>query len=62
MKCVATQKHFSILIVSRFFEGLSRIKRMRAVNCILKDLIETSIHAISLTLQTQQEYEIMTEN
>ena len=56
------ETHFSILIVAPFFEGLSRIKRTRAVNDVLKDLIKTSIHAISLTLQTQQEYEIMIKN
>lgn len=41
--------HFAVRITANAFEGLSRIKRHRLVYDAVGDLMETDIHALSIT-------------
>ncbi len=49
------QSHFSVLIVSDQFEGLSRVARQRLINDILRDELAGPIHALSLKTLTPKE-------
>lgn len=42
------ESHFSILVESERFEGLSRLERQRLVNRVLGDLPGQRIHALSV--------------
>ncbi|MDO5059684.1 MAG: BolA family protein [Neisseria sp.] len=49
--------HYSILVVSSAFEGLSRIMRQRKVNEALQPLFSDGlIHALSVRAQTPEEF------
>ena len=50
-----TESHFKIFIVSKVFEGLSRIKRQRLVNKIVKEDFEQGLHALTMRLKTPEE-------
>lgn len=47
--------HFAIRLTSTAFEGLSRIQRHRLVYDAVGDLMETDIHALSITALTPDE-------
>lgn len=47
--------HFSLSIVSAQFEGLSPIKRHRAVYAALSGLLESDIHALAIQARTPEE-------
>lgn len=47
--------HFRVKIVSAFFKGMSKIERHRAVFSLLDDLLKNKIHALSLTLLSDDE-------
>jgi stress-induced morphogen len=47
--------HFAVRITANAFEGLSRIKRHRLVYDAVGDLMETDIHALSITAITPGE-------
>lgn len=49
------QTHFRIKIVSKKFEGLTRIDRTRQVNMLLEPLFDQGLHAISYALKTTEE-------
>ncbi len=49
------ETHFRVRIVSRAFEGLSRVERQRRVYAVLKDELATRVHALSLTTLTPGE-------
>jgi BolA protein len=49
------ETHFRVRIVSAAFEGLSRVERQRKVYAILKEELETRIHALALTTLTPDE-------
>ena len=49
--------HFHILIVSDEFEGQSRIERHKNVMALFKEDIPYPIHALSLKLMTELEYQ-----
>ena len=49
--------HFKLLVVSDRFSGLSLISRNRLVFDMLKDLMQTDIHALSVKARTVQECE-----
>ncbi len=40
--------HFSVLVVSKRFEGLRRVQRHRLVYEVVGDLMATDIHALSI--------------
>lgn len=50
------ESHFRLLIVSSWFEGLSRIARQRAVNDILKEELKERIHALAMRTLTPEEH------
>ncbi len=54
------QSHYSVLLVSAAFEGVSRVARSRAVHAALADEFgpaeQGGMHALALTLRTPAEY------
>jgi BolA protein len=49
------ESHFSVLIVSDRFEGLSRVARQRLVNTTLAEDLAGPVHALSLKTLTVKE-------
>ena len=49
------ESHFRLTIVSEAFAGRSRIDRQRLVFAALGDLMQTDIHALSITALTADE-------
>jgi acid stress-induced BolA-like protein IbaG/YrbA len=50
-------RHFEALVVSREFEGLSRVQRQQRVNAALKPHFETdTLHALSMRCLTPAEF------
>lgn len=47
--------HFDVTIVSPAFAGTSRLERHRMVYEVLRDLLETDIHALRIHAYTPQE-------
>ena len=47
--------HYRVRIVSRRFEGLSRLARHRLVYDSLGQMLQREVHALSLVLQTPDE-------
>jgi stress-induced morphogen len=56
----AGQTHYSVLLVSEAFSGMSRVARSRAVHCSLAaefGAVEAGgMHALALTLRTPEEH------
>ena len=54
------QTHYSVLLVSESFRGMSRVARSRAVHAALADefgaVEEGGMHALALTLRTPEEH------
>jgi BolA protein len=49
------ETHFNVRIVSKAFEGVSRVERQRRVYATLADELKSRIHALSLTTLTPAE-------
>jgi BolA protein len=49
------ETHFHVRIVSKAFEGVSRVERRRRVYAALADELKSRIHALSLTTLTPAE-------
>ncbi|MCX7380863.1 MAG: BolA family transcriptional regulator [Alphaproteobacteria bacterium] len=49
------QTHYSVLMVSAAFAGVSRVERSRAVHAALAAEFATGLHALALTLRTPDE-------
>jgi BolA protein len=49
------ESHFRVEIVSRVFEGMSRVARQRLVYETLKEEFGTGLHALGLTARTPTE-------
>lgn len=49
------ESHFSVIIVSEKFEGMSRVERHRAVYDALKPVFEGGLHALAITAKTSKE-------
>ena len=47
--------HFRVSVVSAAFEGLAPLARHRAVYAAVGELMETDIHALSITARTPSE-------
>lgn len=45
------ETHFRIKMSSPDFIGMSRLEKQRRIHTLLKDLLETRIHALSLDLK-----------
>lgn len=50
------ETHFKLLFVSPVFEGLSRIDRQRKIFDLLKDEMNSGLHALTLRLLTPDEW------
>lgn len=50
------EKHFKVVAVSEFFEGMSRIERHRRVHEILASELKAQIHALSVQAYTPAEW------
>ncbi|QNQ08697.1 BolA family protein [Sphingomonas alpina] len=42
------ESHFTVIVESLAFVGLSRVQRQRLINTALSDLLQTSIHALAI--------------
>jgi BolA protein len=51
------ETHYSVLLVSPRFEGMSRVQRSRAVHEVLAGELAGGLHALALTLRTPEEAE-----
>jgi BolA protein len=49
------ETHFSVRIVAKAFEGLSRVERQRRVYAALAEELKSRVHALSLTTLTPAE-------
>ncbi len=49
--------HFYAVIVSRVFEGLSRVRRHQTVYAAVEGGMEQAIHALSIQAYTPEEWE-----
>jgi BolA protein len=47
--------HYQLIVVSRRFEGQSRVTRHRLVYQAMADLMQTQVHALSITALTPEE-------
>jgi BolA protein len=52
-----SETHFKVTVVSSGFKGLTRIARHRIVNQLLKNEFDTGLHALSMHLYTEDEWE-----
>jgi len=50
------ESHFSVLVVSKHFEGLNRVARQRLINAALAEELAGPVHALSLQTLTPAEY------
>jgi len=48
--------HFSLLIVSEAFNGVSRLKRHQTVMALVADLLPNPIHALSIRALAPEEF------
>ena len=49
------QTHFSLLLVAEAFRGQGRVQRSRAVHAGLAGVFADGLHALELTLRSQEE-------
>ena len=49
------QTHYSVVIVSASFQGVSRVERSRRIHDALASEFANGLHALSLTLRTPDE-------
>lgn len=49
------QTHYTVVMVSAAFNGISRVERSRAVHAALADELASGLHALALTLRTPEE-------
>ncbi|KAL4705947.1 hypothetical protein ACJJTC_016559 [Scirpophaga incertulas] len=52
-----SETHFKVVVVSDKFEGLPLIKRHRLVNDLLKEELQTGVHALSIVAKTPQQWD-----
>src|SRR5438445_11719497 len=52
-----SDSHYKVLVVSAAFEGKSRIDRQRMVNDLLKEELQTGLHALTQKTLTPDEFE-----
>ena len=49
------ETHFHVRMVTDAFEGVSRVERQRRVHAVLVEELQSTVHALSLKLQTPAE-------
>ncbi|BFZ03147.1 hypothetical protein BsWGS_06185 [Bradybaena similaris] len=52
-----TESHFKVVVVSSAFENVKRIDKHKLVHKALQELLDSSIHALSIVAKTPQEWE-----
>lgn len=52
-----SETHFKVLVVSAAFQGKSRIDRQRMVNDLLKEELQSGLHALTQKALTPEEWE-----
>lgn len=52
----ATESHFKLTLVSDDFMGLMLVKRHQQIYQLMQDLLDGPVHALSLSLFTQEEW------
>ncbi|XP_064641530.1 bolA-like protein DDB_G0274169 [Lineus longissimus] len=52
-----SESHFKVVVVSEKFTGLPLIKRHRLVNHVLQEELEKTVHALSITAKTPEQWE-----
>lgn len=57
-----SETHFKVLVVSSAFDGLRRIDRQRRVNDLLKEELQTGLHALTQKLLTPQEWDVQKDS
>ena len=50
------ESHFRVVLISESFQGLTLIKRHRAVNASLRDELAAGVHALALHTYTPAEW------
>ncbi|XP_075971856.1 bolA-like protein DDB_G0274169 [Anticarsia gemmatalis] len=50
------ETHFKVLVVSNKFDNVSLVERHRMVNNILKEELETGVHALSILAKTPKQW------
>lgn len=50
------ESHFNLMLVSKHFNGKSAVERHRMVNKLIKQEFNSSLHAISMKLISQEEF------
>ncbi len=48
--------HLNITVVSHVFDNLSRVRRHQRVYALLRDELETGLHAVTITTKTLTEH------
>ncbi|VVC91955.1 DNA-binding transcriptional regulator BolA [Leptidea sinapis] len=51
------ETHFKVVVVSEKFDGLPIIKRHRLVNDILKEELQSGVHALSIIAKTPEQWD-----
>ena len=49
------ESHFTVVVVSSFFEGQNRVARQRMVNTALGDLLRDRVHALAMVTKAPSE-------
>jgi BolA protein len=52
-----SETHMKVIVVSKLFEGKTRIVRHRLVNQLLSQELDTGLHALSMHLYTEKEWQ-----
>jgi BolA family transcriptional regulator, general stress-responsive regulator len=54
---LGAESHFKVLVVSEHFAGLNRVRRQQKIYDLLAQELKSGVHALSLRLLTQDEWE-----
>lgn len=54
-----SETHFRMVVVSQYFEGLSRVQRSQKIHALLADELKSGLHALSQRLITPTEWQQM---
>ena len=53
-----SETHFKVVVVSTKFAGISLVARHRLLNNLLKDELQTGVHALSLLPYTPEQWQV----
>lgn len=52
-----SETHFKVVVVSSHFDNLSKIARQRIIYRLLAEELQTGLHALTMHLYTEEEWE-----